>query len=115
MDDFKQIFLNNHISTIEEDFDGENVASEFSLTQRTNQKPPQIEEADPALLTPQIDRNAVSLTSHSQTPNKKPPCQDTIDFGTVFLDRPSCMAIEAQAGTTFESDLRGIVYFADNL
>ena len=40
MDDFKQIFLNNHISTIEEDFDGENVASEFSLTQRTNQKPP---------------------------------------------------------------------------
>jgi hypothetical protein len=35
-EDFKQSFLNNHISTILEDFDGENVPSEFSLTQRTN-------------------------------------------------------------------------------
>ncbi len=37
-EDFKQHFLNNHISTILEDFDGENVASEFSLTQRTIQE-----------------------------------------------------------------------------
>ena len=35
-EDFKQQFLNNHISTILEDFDGENVVSEFSLTRRTN-------------------------------------------------------------------------------
>ena len=114
-DDFKQIFLNNHISTIEEDFDGENVASEFSLTQRTNQKAPPNGEVDPAMLTPSIDRNAISLTSYSQTPKNKPPCQDTIDFGTVFLDRPTCISIQALTGTTFESDLRGIVYFADNL
>ena len=36
-EDFKLQFLNNHISTILEDFDGENVVSEFSLTRRTNQ------------------------------------------------------------------------------
>ena len=36
-DDFHDQFLNNHISTIEEDFEGENMTSEFS-TQRTNAK-----------------------------------------------------------------------------
>lgn len=38
-DDFHDQFLNNHISTIEEDFEGENMTSEFS-TQRTNAKDP---------------------------------------------------------------------------
>ena len=35
--DFHEQFLNNHISTIEEDFEGENMTSEFS-TQRTQNK-----------------------------------------------------------------------------
>lgn len=35
--DFHEQFLNNHISTIAEDFEGENMTSEFS-TQRTQTK-----------------------------------------------------------------------------
>ena len=44
--DFHEQFLNNHISTIDEDFEGENMTSEFS-TQRTQTKNKR--EIDPSL------------------------------------------------------------------
>lgn len=38
-------------------------------------------------------------------------CQELIDFGRVFLDRPASIQIQALVGSLFESDLRDIVYF----
>lgn len=121
-DDFHQQFLNNHPSTIEEDFEGENLISEMT-SQKTypnhtdrKDKPSETKRVSPSvqILNSEPVRRFQLPSDSSMKTDRLAVTPELVDLGTVYIGQSVRGKFTVQGGdehVTVSSSLIKVVFF----